>query len=102
MTLKRLLRKHLGKQVGGIRLARDVAHDHFACAPHLAHLEELAVDVPRVPRRGVAVAEVVRRLVVCAYLDCALVGVANRLEHAADVDQLDRAVGERDKLGLTR
>ena len=68
VLLERLPCKDLREQVGRVGLAGDVAHVHHARAAELAHLEQLPVDVARVLGRGVAVAEVERRLAVGADL----------------------------------
>ena len=69
VLLKGLARQDLREEVRGVVVGRDVLDGHDPSASQLAHLVELAVDVPRVLRAGEAVAEVVRRLAVRAHLD---------------------------------
>ena len=55
---------HLGEEVGGVLVGRDVLHLNDAGTPHLAQFEELAIDVAGVLRRRVLVAQFPRPLVV--------------------------------------
>ena len=47
MLLERLARQHLGEEVRGVVGSRNVLDRHHSGATQLAHLVELAVDVPR-------------------------------------------------------
>ena len=102
VLLERLPAQNLREQVGGIRVARDVAHDHLARTTQLAHLEHLTVDVTRVLRGGEAVAEVIRRLAIGADFDSIRSIMAEEVDHGDRMQQLDRTIGQRDELGLTR
>ena len=52
VLLERLPLEDLGEEVRGVLVGRDVLHLHDAGTPHLAQLEELAVDVAGMLRRG--------------------------------------------------
>ena len=94
------MREDLREQVRRIVVRRHVADDDLARAAHLPHLEELAIDVARVLRGRESVAKVVGALVVRIDVDRPLLLVSDEEEELSDVDELDRAVGERDQLGL--
>ena len=59
MLLECLARQDLGEDVGRVDRSRDEPDGHDACAAHLPHLEDLAVDVTRVLRRREAMTEIV-------------------------------------------
>ena len=61
MLLERLPREDLGEQVRRVVRSADVLHVDEAQPAQLPHLEELAVDVPRILRRGEAVAQAATR-----------------------------------------
>ena len=77
VLLKRLTIEYLGEEVGSVVVRWDVLDGHTAGAAQLAHLEELPVDVSRMLRRGVAVAEAPRARVVCTNVD-------SLVDHVAD------------------
>ena len=100
MLLERLPLENFGEQVRGILVGRDVLHLNDAGAPHLAQLEELAVDVARVLRARVLVAQLVGALVVGLHYHVTLADVADELEEGDDVDHFNGALRERDELRL--
>ena len=59
----------LREEIGRVGIGRQVLDGHDAGPAHFAHLEELAIDVARMLRRGVAVTKVVSAFVVRAHLD---------------------------------
>eukprot|EP00966_Prymnesium_polylepis_P189475 4390343-Prymnesium_polylepis.1 len=50
MLFENLAQEDLGEQVGRIDLSRNQLDRHDPRAAHLAHIEQLPVDVPRVLR----------------------------------------------------
>ena len=99
VLLKGLARQDLREEVRGVVVGRDVLDGHDPSASQLAHLVELAIDVARMLRSAEPVAKIVCTSVVRADLDGALHLVAQRGQHAAHADQLDRALGECHELG---
>ena len=69
VTLEELPREDLGEDIRRVDLGRNMRDRHDAGAAHLAHLEELTIDVARVLSRGEAMAKVVSALVVGADVD---------------------------------
>ena len=57
MLLERLPLEDLGEEVRGVLVGRDVLHLHDAGTPHLAQLEELAIDVAGMLHAREAMAE---------------------------------------------
>ena len=89
VLLKGLPGEHLGEDVGAVLVGGHVAHADLAGAAQLAHLVQLAVDVPGVLRRRIAVAQVVGALVVGASAGGFGELEPDRLREADDVEYLD-------------
>ena len=100
VLLERLPLEDLGEEVRGVLVGRDVLHLHDAGTPHLAQLEELAVDVAGMLRRGILVAQLPRPLVVGLDHYVALALVADELQKGDNVDHLDSALRKRHELRL--
>ena len=77
VLLERLPLQDLREQVRGILVGRDVLHLNDAGTPHLAQLEQLAVDVASVLRARVFVAQLIRALVVGLHHHVALADVGS-------------------------
>ena len=100
-SIERLPLKDLGEEVRGVLIGRDVLHLNDAGTPHLAQLEELAIDVAGVLRRRVLVAQLPRPLVVGLDHYVALALVADELQEGDNVNHLDSELRERHELGLS-
>ena len=64
VLLKLVTAEDLGEQIGRVVLGRYLLDDDDAGAAQLAHLEQLAIDVPCVLRRREAMTQVVSSLII--------------------------------------
>ena len=85
MFLKYLARQDLGKDVGRVDRRRHQLNSYDPSAAQLAHLKQLAIDMPRVLGRSEAVTQIVRPLVIGAGGDGSLAPVEPTCSSIASV-----------------